>query len=75
MADVHCKRCRSVVFVKNGIVREHQRYPTLSRPVSSPIRSQFAQPRHVDLSLRLLHHLREPANFQRYQRVALSIYG
>ncbi len=29
----------------------------------------------VDLSLRLLHHLREPANFLRYQQVALSIFG
>jgi hypothetical protein len=29
----------------------------------------------VDLSLRLLHHLREPANLLRYQRVALSIFS
>ena len=27
----------------------------------------------VDLSLRLLHHLGEPANFLRYQEVAISI--
>ena len=26
MAEVHCKRCGSVAFVKNGIVRGHQRY-------------------------------------------------
>lgn len=26
MAGVHCKRCGSVVFVKNGLVRGHQRY-------------------------------------------------
>ena len=29
----------------------------------------------VDLSLRLLHHLREPENFLKYQQVALSIFG
>ena len=26
MADIHCKRCGSVSFVRNGIVRGHQRY-------------------------------------------------
>ena len=26
MAEVHCKRCGSVAFVKNGVVRGHQRY-------------------------------------------------
>ena len=26
MAEVHCKRCGSTTFVKNGIVRGHQRY-------------------------------------------------
>jgi len=26
MAEVHCKRCGSTAFVKNGIVRGHQRY-------------------------------------------------
>ncbi len=26
MAEVHCKRCGSVSFVKSGIVRGHQRY-------------------------------------------------
>jgi transposase-like protein len=26
MAGVHCKRCGSVAFVRNGVVRGHQRY-------------------------------------------------
>jgi insertion element IS1 protein InsB len=29
----------------------------------------------VDLSLRLLHHLREPANFLRCQQIVLSIFS
>ncbi|MGH3804669.1 MAG: IS1/IS1595 family N-terminal zinc-binding domain-containing protein, partial [Pseudonocardiaceae bacterium] len=26
MTEIHCKRCGSVAFVKNGIARGHQRY-------------------------------------------------
>jgi len=29
----------------------------------------------VDLPLRLLHYLREPENFLKYQQVALPIFG